>query len=963
MHIQIPPFLSEQLEHSVFHGPVVSALHVFGELIKDNRAFFFPDYTDHGVKHISDVMMTAESLITPASAQLFTSDDAAALILAILLHDVAMHIQPDGFLALIRGGEWNQGVAPFDVNGWPQLWERFRGRASRFGERELQEVFGVNKPIPMPDLDQPGEWSDNQRRLIGEFIRAHHSRLAHQIALHGVPGVAAAARIEIAGIDPIRDMIGIIARSHGLPLRSCLRYVETHLHLRTFKNVHPIYLMVLLRISDYLQIQSSRASSVRLQVQGLRSPLSVKEWHTHLAVANISNQENDPEAINIQVDAAAINLETVFRLQSWCVGLQQELDVSWAVLGEVFGRYGTAAGAPFGICLRRVKSDLDDLDQFAKRIPFVPCRAALCVAECDLLQSLVRPLYGNKPEVGVRELVQNAVDAVRELRFYLSQPQMRGTSVRVTEQEGDVVVQVYRLANEKWSIIVTDKGIGMTVDTILHYFLKAGASYRNSGEWRERFAAGTGQPQVLRAGRFGIGVLATFLLGEEIHVRTRHVNDDSGCEFAVRLDTNSVTLHRVQCPVGTRIEVISRNPFAFLLRDVNPYVWSSQDNWDWYCLSDPSVRRIDAEGRVLLQTYTVPSELEVLPPDWNRINPPHYSAVQWSYSKAPPLSCNGLVVPYPPMGDLWYDHVLGLRLRRPNTMVIDPDARLSLSLDRMRVEGDRLDFLGLLKEDVERDIVAFIAVTTPSSLDSWATSVDGWPTYPGFAADENHEWSRWLVLRNGLLPAVRSCLAWFRCTKVLVVEGKAVARVAKVYPGPVLPYYGKVSVPALVEAIEAPAEGPRAIRSLSDGIRPKAVTLIPAKLRRGSRTTLKKEGMSPGSMEAIAMFGGSVNAAAADWTLVQHQLNEAGCEAAVEVELEHSRQPRDSCFFDRLWRERIGRYVVPFDVQLRRRRLEHVFNNPAYTSHIVAWEHRRLMKESGHVAGHRVDPSVGPGGE
>jgi len=64
------------------------------------------------------------------------------------------------------------------------------------------------------------------------------------------------------------------------------------------------------------------------------------------------------------------------------------------------------------------------------------------------------------------------------------------------------------------------RGIGMTVDTVINYFLKAGASLRRSELWRETYEDAEGKSRVLRSGRFGVGVLAAYLLGDEISVAT-----------------------------------------------------------------------------------------------------------------------------------------------------------------------------------------------------------------------------------------------------------------------------------------------------------------------------------------------------------------------------------------------------------------------------------------------------------
>ena len=94
-------------------------------------------------------------------------------------------------------------------------------------------------------------------------------------------------------------LAGLIARSHGARLRDCLKHLSTT-DLREYKGVHAVFLMALLRVADYIQIQQERAPSQLLQVKRLRSPLSEGEWKSHQAILDIRNTHDDPEAIFVQ---------------------------------------------------------------------------------------------------------------------------------------------------------------------------------------------------------------------------------------------------------------------------------------------------------------------------------------------------------------------------------------------------------------------------------------------------------------------------------------------------------------------------------------------------------------------------------------------------------------------------------------------------------------------------------------
>ena len=164
---------------------------------------------------------------------------------------------------------------------------------------------------------------------------------------------------------------------------------------------------------------------------------------------------------------------------------------------------------------------------FSKLVGYVPERIELTVARPDLLKLLVGPLYGNMPSVGVRELLQNSVDAVRE-RQSLQRRHPELDSTALIDQGHDVEISLTEDSplGPFW-LTVSDRGSGMSVEIIRDYFLTAGASFRNSDAWKREFETDDHpRSQVLRSGRFGVGMLAAFLLGSRIQVATRHIREN-----------------------------------------------------------------------------------------------------------------------------------------------------------------------------------------------------------------------------------------------------------------------------------------------------------------------------------------------------------------------------------------------------------------------------------------------------
>ncbi|MGC3966250.1 MAG: hypothetical protein QM775_02415 [Pirellulales bacterium] len=466
--MRIPDRLASLLaKDQATNAAVLTAISRFEPWLKQNRLEFFPEYTDHGIEHFEGVLVAASSLISDGAWDVLRPSDAAALVISIVLHDAGMHISADGFKHLIGTSDpWQTVNASYD-RPWNVLWEEFVGEASRFDGRTLTKLFGTASPIHRPH-DDSCEWKDRDRLLIGEFLRRHHARLAHDIAVFGVPGVDDDKRVNLGAMEPEDlDLFGLIARSHGMPLRKAVDWHEQKATkaFRDYRGVFVPYVMAILRIADYLQVGAERAPSQILQIRKLRSPISVREWKINQAIESITNASEDPEAIF--VTARPRDVTAFLRLQDLFRDLQRELDESWAVLGEAYGLHTQRRLNHLGIVLRRIRSTLDDLATFEHTIDYVPQRASFSAADGELLKLLVKPLYGDDWTIGIRELMQNAIDAVRER----SASEGR-TSDGDTKDAPQVQLEVVKDKDATW-FVCRDQGIGMTFEVISGYFLRA----------------------------------------------------------------------------------------------------------------------------------------------------------------------------------------------------------------------------------------------------------------------------------------------------------------------------------------------------------------------------------------------------------------------------------------------------------------------------------------------------------
>jgi Histidine kinase-, DNA gyrase B-, and HSP90-like ATPase len=383
-------------------------------------------------------------------------------------------------------------------------------------------------------------------------------------------------------------------------------------------------------------------------------------------------------------------------------------------------------------------------------VPYVPVDASFSTAEADLLKLLVAPLYGDRPEIGVRELVQNAIDAVRESTL-LSGSDTCNSVEGLQEREGpDVRVQFSNDENGVAWLEVDDRGVGMTADIVRDYFLRAGASFRFSDAWRRAYEDSSGESRVLRSGRIGVGAVAAFLLGDLLEVTTRHIHKsaEEGITFRAHLEDETVELRKVNCPSGTTVRVRLYGEVAkrFDLHSPNTI---TPAQWDWYYLNEPRVQRI-LFGLPIQPKYSLPLPQAELPAPWHRLEHPEFADIHWSYANEPALVSNGtpivsaeaMYVRYGGHEDipvlLYQPPTNHYRFYYPSLSVFDPNGRLPVNLQRTGLAEPHYPFTNSLRNEVFKDFIAYFALSAPnhpSTLPEVGWEYGTW-RYPGVALHE-----------------------------------------------------------------------------------------------------------------------------------------------------------------------------------------------------------------------------------
>ncbi|NML40432.1 hypothetical protein HHL17_24760 [Chitinophaga sp. G-6-1-13] len=732
--IRLPQKFQDKLsEVQELEGIVMSTISEFGDILIDNKLFFFEEYTDHGVRHIENVLESSSNLITEKTfSTILSASDIACYVLSVVLHDIAMHISLDGFNQLLNGEFDKVRISEFDKLTWKELWDEYLNETKKFSGKQLNLIFGdQNLIVRKPPLLNIGEINGNDKKLIGEFIRRHHTRLAHEIALVGFPGRKGTLHFANGLDDLLKQLVGVIARSHGLDLRRCIDYVEVEYGKNTRRHIngiHLVFLMILLRLSDYLQIDKSRASTTLLKVKTFSSPFSEFEHKAHLSINYIDDKyQNDPE--RIFVNASPTESSMYLKIKKLIQDIQYEFDISWAVLGEIYGEIENKPEIKY----RRITSNLEDQTFYSKQ-QYVADKFYF-KANDEVVKLLIAPLYGNDSKYGVRELLQNAVDACKEREIIENLNQD-------SKYQGEIEVNVYKDENDDAFFSITDNGTGMSIDIIKDYFLTAGASYRKSFDWQKTFIDSTGNSNVNRSGQFGVGVLAAFLIGKSIYVETKSIKSITGYKFYADLASDQINIIKDDSiKSGTKIiiKIDDDKRYQFAPRTIKTSDNKIYDWTEWYMLPKPQIKYFFL-GQEISPTAKLGPDEENPAEEWRTLNSVGYNKILWAYDESyeeRKFICNGILVNE--VFDI-FDETKYLDLspfKDPLISVFDNNGILPLTLDRENL-SDYVSFREDLKEDICKDFLAHVLLFTPGCQAKESTIQLGTQlfNYPGAVYDE-----------------------------------------------------------------------------------------------------------------------------------------------------------------------------------------------------------------------------------
>ncbi|MGO3708156.1 HD domain-containing protein [Mesonia hippocampi] len=448
------------------------------------------EFTLHDGDHLFRVLNLMERLIPKETIDELTSPELLLLIISAFFHDIGM--APDEKEVLAWKKVWD--IEPIIDENEQNTFNDFK----RFYNSRPEDEKRLKDLISKGNISQA---DTIKSYLITEYIRQTHADRARDIIEQDW-----SEKIKFRDTD-LTVELAQICYSHN---EDALALLDLDKNLLCGSGVYACLPLVgvILRLADILDFDGKRTPSVLFSHLYVRNPISINEWNKHRAIEawNIS-----PDLIQFSAKCTHPVIES--SIHEFCSMIDHELSLANNIISTL-NEFHTAKDRNLQIKLPlkvnrekiRTKTDIKN------RPVYIYKDTKFNLSKTQVIELLMgTKLYGN-PEVALRELLQNSIDACLLRK---AQEDKWGNLY-----QPKVLVKYYT-ENEEDVLEVIDNGTGMDEYIIDNYYSKIGSSFYKSKDFYSLKAETNAD--FSPTSRFGIGILSSFMISDVLIVDTKRV--------------------------------------------------------------------------------------------------------------------------------------------------------------------------------------------------------------------------------------------------------------------------------------------------------------------------------------------------------------------------------------------------------------------------------------------------------
>ncbi len=512
---------------------------------------YMPEYTLHDGEHLFRVLYLMEKIIGKEKIKKLSNPELLLLILTAFFHDI--------------------GMAPYEteIRAWKQDWKGEEPTGIELEEYQKYQRFVNTYPDKIEEIKKLQSLGKDSKveilnsHLISEFIRSTHAKRAREIIGKDWQG-----KILYKEQD-LTPQFADLCFSHNENALKLLDF-ETDFLCGEGETINIPYLGIILRLADILDFDGKRTPSVLFSHLAVRNSVSLAEWEKHRSVKAWSINSD-------QIIFSAICKHPAIEasVRKFCDYIDDELKNCSLVLTKVAIDKKYELELPTQVNRSKITAEKDIVTGEPKYIYHDTSFHLSKNQVIDLLMGT--KLYGN-PEVALRELLQNSIDACL-------------LSKALHEKWGvpykPLITVKYYTENKEDFLEVIDNGIGMNQEIIDKYYSKIGSSYYQSRDFFDLQA--NSELKFKPISRFGIGILSSFMVADSIEVETKRLKDKYEYDKPLKIivegyDSIFTILNSDKKEPGTSTKL-------FLRKNKNP--WEKLNNDEFVAAVKSSISKPD----------------------------------------------------------------------------------------------------------------------------------------------------------------------------------------------------------------------------------------------------------------------------------------------------------------------------------------------------------------------------------
>lgn len=446
----------------------------------------FRNYTLHNPEHAKKIIHLAGNIIDETCKPNLTILDISLIIMSAFIHDVGMSITVQERTEFLRGNTYKDFLQDS-----PVISERLEAI-----RKKHEFAIGEDKSFLEQELFQIQEF------ILSEILRKRHAtKERYKEIINTIKITSGRTDLFEYNGATFEDLLIDICESHNLPA-IVLGEMTSPFESRYSRNlaiggeyINIQFCCAILRICDILDFDRERTPAILFESLGINdndlpgSEISLFEWQKHMAVHSI--EINGGEIIisgdcrHPAIEASVINFAQT---------IQREIQDTTAILKmnntEILEKYKISIPS---IVRTRTKS-----------IGYVFQDLKLHLNPDSIMTLLMGEQLYSTPNVALRELIQNSIDACRVLSKVSRDKYIPKIKIRHWKDEfGKHWLEVY------------DNGIGMDYFVISEYLFKVGSSYYKSSDFKKLLSE-----DYTSISRFGIGLISVFMLADVLKIKT-----------------------------------------------------------------------------------------------------------------------------------------------------------------------------------------------------------------------------------------------------------------------------------------------------------------------------------------------------------------------------------------------------------------------------------------------------------